>query len=111
MSKCKHISCNHKDKIWISEENSYDIKRHPWCINCGVVKNISTDRPKKLGFWMNILSRLSNSHKIKKCQIRLISKELQESDLFNDLYSISGSSQKKLFLGVIKKYTNLNLLV
>ena len=102
MSVCKHESCGRECRVWLPIENVFsDIVPHPWCKNCGVIKNISDDRPKELGYWINILSRISNQYKLKKVQTRLVSKYLESNNNFNDLYGITGSAQKKEFIRAI----------
>jgi hypothetical protein len=79
---------------------------HPWCTKCGVIKNISDDRPKKLGYWMNELSRLAKNRSFSQSQVRLIAKSLQSHESFHDLFGVNGSVQEKIFLKIVKKYTH-----
>lgn len=112
MTVCSHESCSRENKQWLpmSTDNYQrdDVKLHPWCIHCGLVKNISDDRPHELGFWMNNLSKIADQFYLKQVQKRLISKELNSNKLFNDYYGITGSSQKNLFKKIVKKYCNIN---
>jgi len=107
---CPHKSCSHEENIWLPRENNpgSDAALHPWCLNCGLIKNISDDRPKEFGYWMNILSRISHHFSMTQCQKRLITKELQSCEEFEDLYGITGSSQKEMFVRTLQKYYNLN---
>jgi hypothetical protein len=82
---------------------------HPWCVRCGLIKNISDDKPKEIGYWMNILSRISYQFSIAQCQKRLIAKELDSCEEFEDLYGITGSSQKEMFVRTIQKYCSLSI--
>jgi len=107
---CSHESCCHEDKIWLPLESNHaseDVLHH-WCIHCGLIKNISEDRPKKIGYWMNILSKISYHFSFAQCQKRLIAKELDSCKEFVDLYGITGSSQKEMFVRTIQKYCNLS---
>ena len=106
---CSHESCNHEENIWLPRENNLgsDVALHPWCLHCGLVKNISDDRPKKIGYWMNILSKLSYRFSIPQCQRRLIALELNTSEEFTDLYGITGSAQKEFFTNIVKKYYSI----
>ena len=86
MTSCSHTSCNKDKRIWLPE-GSYtrsDVKLHPWCINCGTVKNISDDRGHKLGYWMNVLSNIANRFSLKQVQKRCIAKDLLAHEHFND---------------------------
>ena len=110
MAKCTHRSCNGEKRSWlpIEEYSGADVKLHPWCVHCGVVKNISEDRGHKIGYWTNILSKIAERFSIKQIQKRLIAKELTSHELFNDTYCITGFSQKELFKKIVKKYCNIN---
>ncbi len=106
---CSHKNCCHEEKIWLPQEPSHtseDVLHH-WCIRCGLVKNISEDRPKNIGYWVNILSRLSHRFSIAQCQKRLIIKEMQSNEEFGDLYGLTGSSQKEFFIDIVKKHCNI----
>ena len=106
---CSHENCNQEEKILIPIENNRGSETafHPWCIHCGLIKNISEDRPKKIGYWMNVLSELSYRFSIPQCQKRLIAKELQTCEEFEDSYGLTGSSQKEFFINVVKKYSTI----
>ena len=112
MTLCLHESCSRENNMWLPlpKDDQYrtDLKLHPWCKHCGLVKNISDDRPHELGYWTNILSRIGNRFYLKQIQKRMISKELTSNKWFNDLYGITGSSQKNLFKKIVNKYCNIN---
>jgi hypothetical protein len=98
----KHENCGVTENIWLPymyEERSRGLKPHPYCIHCGMVKNISTDRAKPMGYYTNMLARMS----ITKVQLRLIVKEL-ECICFDDPYSLTRSDQEKVFNQVVQKY-------
>ncbi len=99
---CKHESCGVMENIWLPyryDGRSRGLKSHPYCIYCGVVKNISADKAKPMGYYTNRLARMS----ITKVQVRLIVKEL-ERIYFDDLYSLTRSDQEKVFSQVVQKY-------
>ncbi len=98
----KHESCGVTENIWLPyryDERSRGLKPHPYCIHCGMVKNISSDRAKPMGYYTNMLARMS----ITKVQLRLIVKEL-ERICFDDPYSLTRSDQEKVFNQVVQKY-------
>lgn len=98
----KHESCGVTENIWLPykyEGRSRGLKPHPYCIHCGMVKNISSDRAKPMGYYTNMLARMS----ITKVQLRLIVKEL-ERICFDDPYSLTRSDQEKVFNQVVQKY-------
>ena len=105
MANCKHECCGTAEKVWLPYElegRSRGLKPHSYCIHCGVVRNISPDRAKPMGYYMNILARLG----ITKVQIRLIAKELERVD-FDDAYSTTRSEQKEVFISVVKKHSKV----
>ena len=111
MSKCSHLICGREDMVWlpVTESNNYSVEKHSWCRHCGLVKNISDDRPHKIGYWMNLLSYISNHYNLTQCQKRLIAKEIQDSDYLDDTFGTYGSHQKLRFKKIIKKYANVNI--
>jgi len=107
MAHCKHKSCGAAEKVWLSYEfegRSRGLKPHSYCIHCGVIKNISSDRAKPLGYYTNILARMP----ITKIQMRLIIKDLEARD-FDDVYSMTGSEQEKVFSSVVQKYCGVRV--
>ncbi|MDD5474851.1 MAG: hypothetical protein PHU34_12020 [Candidatus Methanoperedens sp.] len=80
------------------------LKSHPYCIKCGAVKNISSDRAKPSGYFMNILSHLP----VTKVQVRLIAKDIEELGDFDDGFSISSFLQEQIFINLVKKYSSLS---
>jgi hypothetical protein len=107
--------CIHKDseKTWLPRLDNHILVPHPICSKCGFVKNVTRDKGRKMGYYINVLYRIKGGIEKKKVgklteiQIRLISKELEKTEAFQDPYSIKGSTQDRLFVETVKKYTNL----
>ncbi|OYT28647.1 hypothetical protein B6U98_04280 [Thermoplasmatales archaeon ex4572_165] len=110
MQNCEHSVCGRENRVWLptTKPRYGSIEKHPWCLNCGLVKNISDDQPKSIGYWMNLLSIISTDHDLKQVQKRLIAKEIEDSDIFHDSFGSFGSDQKKTFIGILKKYILLS---
>ena len=108
---CSHKSCGLENRVWLHTSDGFrtEIALHPWCIHCGLVKNISDDKARKLGYWINILSIISERFSLKQVQKRIISKEIVAHQCFNDNYGITGSMQKELFKKIVKKYCNVDM--
>ena len=106
---CSHKSCGIEQRIWlpVRSDGKSEVVPHPWCVRCGMIKNISSDRAKRMGYWINILSSISDHFNITQAQKRLVVKELESYDGFDDVYSMTYSSQQKIFIEVVKKYFNL----
>jgi hypothetical protein len=106
---CCHESCGFEERIWLPERLSTksDVALHQWCVLCGVIRNISDDRPKKIGFWINVLSRIAKRFSLTETQKRLMVKEIESNECFEDLYGTTGSAQREVFIKAIEKYCNL----
>jgi len=86
---------------------------HPYCGDCGTVKNVSSDRGRKLGYFITSLSRLkkrlgNKGYRVTDVQIRLISKELEEFPEFTDYWWITFSRQRELFVEIVRKYIRVS---
>ena len=106
MADCKHECCGTAEKVWLPYElegRSRGLKPHSYCIHCGVVRNISPDRAKPMGYYMNILARLG----ITKVQIRLIAKELERIQDFDNVNSMTRSEQEEVFINAVKKHSKV----
>jgi hypothetical protein len=119
---CYHKSCGREERVWLPRDiktsdfmkfngKSFrydDVALHHWCIKCGCIKNISDDRPKKIGYWINLLSAITKKYKITQTQKRLICKELGSYEFFDDIYGITGSAQREIFIKTVRKYCGIN---
>ena len=120
MVVCSHESCGREQRVWLPKNinilgnmrnkgssGTSDIALHHWCVLCGCVKNISEDRARKMGYWINVLSKIAQHYSVTQSQKRLVVKELESYGCFDDLYGTTGSAQKEAFVKVVKKYCNL----
>ncbi len=110
--KCDHVDCGNTEKVWLPyvlRERPIVLKSHPYCIQCGMVKNIGSDRAKGTGYFINALSLMEKHLKIpgSSVRMRLVVKELEKIDDFEDAYSMSKYAQEKIFIEIIKKFYNL----
>ena len=102
--------CEHKsygEKAWLPFEYQgrlRGLKAHPVCSECGLVKNVSSDRPKPLGYYLNILGQLAKVYSISRVQIRLISRELM---CLEDSYGFCRDQQEEVFKETILKYAKV----
>lgn len=106
MADCEHKSCSSSEKVWLPyyyDGRERGLKPHPYCRDCGLIKNLSSDRPRAIGYYMNVLSELSKSYKIAQIQMRLISQDFDRRGL-NDSYGMDRLQQEKLFMDIVKKY-------
>ena len=109
MISCNHDSCGREKRVWLPTVDSLsEIALHPWCKHCGLVKNISDDRAHRLGYWMNILSQVANHFSLKEVQKHLIAKHLESHDCFDDVYSVTGSTQREVFVKTVSRICGLS---
>lgn len=109
---CAHKSCSNISKVWlpfVASDKLCGLKSHLYCIHCGAVKNISTDRPKKIAYYINSLINIDKRIlKLTKVQIRLIVKDLEGIRDFEDAYSMTRHAQEKTFIKIVKNYCNIS---
>ncbi len=101
-------------KEWLPRLDNELAVLHPFCGECGIIKNITNDRARKLGHFANVLyeikTHLENrkSERFTEAQMRLIIKRLQGTEGFEDAYWMHYSVQKSIFLDAVSAYTRLS---
>jgi hypothetical protein len=104
------LVCEHKsygEKAWLPYEYRgmhRGLKQHPVCSECGLIKNVSSDRTKPIGHYINILIQLAEAYSLTRVQIRLISRELK---CLEDAYGFCRHQQEEVFKETILKYTRI----
>lgn len=121
--RCAHKECTKDKQEWLPVENevisikkTQQLKKHPFCENCGLVKSIRMDRAKPIGFYTNIISDirdyLSKEHrrtrgfmpKMTAVQMRVIINELAELPDFEDDFIRNRREQVDIFVKIMKKH-------
>lgn len=107
-SDCSHTTSQQRD--WLPSTNDL-LKPHPYCQKCGTVKNVSSDRGKKLGYFVNAIHSMKDhldkkNYKISQAQIRLVLKEFVSEDL-DDEYSTPFSTQREGFIRITRNYLHV----
>jgi hypothetical protein len=109
---CSHESCGNLDKVWLPfmvNNQLNGLKPHPFCVHCGVIKNISQEKLRNVGFYMNVLARIDKHiARITKSQMRLIAWEIEKNDDFHDTYAMTRDAQDVIFINVVTKYCNVS---
>lgn len=109
MSGCEHKLSGSREKIWLPyyfEGRERGLKPHPYCTECGLVKNLSSDRPRSVGYFMNLIADLGEHHKIAKTQIRLIALEMDRLNL-DDKFGMDRRQQEDLFVNITVRILNV----
>lgn len=112
MSSCSHTVCGREHRIWVPMDTSRyaSIQRHPYCTLCGVVKNISDDQSKGIGYWMNKLALISSQLDLTQCQKRRIAKDLERHEYLHDTFGAFGSGQQEVFLKIVSKHCDISMI-
>ncbi len=106
---CIHKSCGDKEMVWLQFKSrglECGLKPHCFCTECGLVKASNSDKPKRLGYYINIVTDMGKKVKITKVQKRLISLELQKAEI-DDIYGMDKHLQESLFIDTVRKYVNV----
>jgi hypothetical protein len=106
---CDHLSCGSTEKGWLPytyRGRDRGLKPHTYCVKCGLVRNPSTERPRSVGYYINLISALSSLYKVTQVQIRLIVHEMERLGL-DDSYGIDRHQQEKLFLDILRRHLNV----
>ena len=109
MSNCEHKKSSSKEKIWLPYSyrgRNRGLKPHPFCTECGLIKNLSSDRPRSIGFYMNIIAELGKHYKIAKVQTRLIALEM-EKQVLDDKFGMDRQQQEILFVEITTRVLNV----
>ncbi|MGD0951595.1 MAG: hypothetical protein ABR985_04250 [Methanotrichaceae archaeon] len=109
MEGCVHKDCGTGEKVWMPyffKGRVRGLKPHPYCSECGLVKNLSSERPRQIGYFINLISELGKQYKIAKVQVRLMVLEMQKQGL-QDSYGMDRQQQEKLFLEIAKRCLNV----
>ena len=109
MSGCEHQISGSKEKIWLPyyyEGRDRGLKPHPFCTECGLIKNLSSDRPRSIGYFMNVIAELGEHYKIAQVQTRLIAQEMEKQSM-DDRFGIDRQQQEKLFIEITTRILNV----
>jgi hypothetical protein len=109
MSGCEHRISGSREKVWLPyyyEGRDRGLKPHPFCTECGLIKNLSSERPRSVGFFMNVIAELSKRYRIAKVQIRLIALEMEKQSL-EDKFGMDRLQQEKLFIEITTRTLNV----
>ena len=123
MSRCDHCDSPISESQWhpkragVRGHDRDGISQHrPHCTKCGMVRNISSDTAKGLGYYTNILALIRERVNIQSkrtgsivarfttSQMRMIIKELEADEEFEDRYIKDRRQQKERFIEAVRKY-------
>ncbi|MBM4250284.1 MAG: hypothetical protein FJ149_12880 [Euryarchaeota archaeon] len=111
-SSCLHEDCGHRERLYSPPFDRritrVPVQRFPYCLNCGKLKNVSSDKAKMAGWFTNLLRVVNHnialSHgKITQAQQRLIISDIERVADFEDRYHMTRSAQLDLFFVAIHR--------
>ena len=82
------------------------LKPHPYCTECGLIKNLSSERPRGIGYFMNVIAELGEHYRIAQVQTRLIALEMEKQSM-DDSFGIDRQQQEKLFIELTTRILNV----
>lgn len=109
---CTHHPAPPGRTVWLKplnrEANTNPVLLHGWCLECGAVRNEGGDRPKRIGYFVNVLGRLSRWLErerrrgvgvplITEVQKRLIVEDLINDERFVDMFDVTRAIQVEAF--------------
>jgi hypothetical protein len=109
MSRCEHQKSGSREKIWLPyyyKDRDRGLKPHPFCTECGLINNLSQDRPRSIGFFMNAIAELGKNYKIAQVQTRLIALEMEKQAL-DDTFGMDRQQQEMLFVEIAVRILNV----
>jgi len=109
MSGCEHKISGSREKIWLPyyfEGRERGLKPHPYGTECGLIKNLSSEKPRSIGYFMNIIACLGNHYKIAQIQKRLIALDMERLAL-DDKFGMDRMQQEDLFVEITTRILNI----
>lgn len=116
----EHADCGHEDMVWLppssKEVEQRPLARKSFCLKCGLVRNVGSDRARPIGFWtaaiVRIRAALEREHrrspgaiaKLPAAQVRLILRDMIATPGFDDPYAMTKTAQVELVWRAIRKY-------
>jgi hypothetical protein len=118
---CIHVTAARRETIWLPPDDKRITKapmqRRLYCLDCGRIKRKGTDKPRKIGYWINVMSEYVDSYiakerrrgvhvpRITDVQKRLIIQHMEEDEAFNDFYDSSLSIQLERFNAILLQHS------
>ena len=103
------------EKIWmpVYQDEDKKLAKHDWCLDTGIIKNLSGEEAKPKGFYISVLNKMKyilehnlghsrGAPKFPEAQIKLILKDLDKIDGFYDKWWRTESSQLEAFISVVQ---------
>ena len=105
-----HRDCGSRDRRWLPREPRAESTAapHPFCIQCGTVKDLTLPRAKPLGYYLSGVAHLSEHlersplhPKLVQVHRHLITSRLAARPEFEDPYGTPGQAQLEAYVQVV----------
>ncbi len=105
-----HSDCGSRERLWLPAERraAATAIRHPFCLECGEVKNLTMPHAKPLGYYLDGLAHLKESlehsvthDRLVQVQTHLIAQRLRTRPEFEDSYGTPGSVQLEAYVRTV----------
>ena len=109
MTGCEHQISGSKEKVWLSnyyQGRDRGLKPHPYCKECGLIRNLSSDGPRGIGYFLNVIAELGKHYEIARVQKRLIVQEMEKQSMC-DRFGIDRQQQEELFIEITTRILNV----
>jgi hypothetical protein len=103
-------SCDIREKVCQTQEpgnRQCELVTRPCGSEKSQIKGPSSDKPKRLGYYINVIANMSKEIRISKSQMRLIVLDLEKKNI-DDIVSMDKCRQEKLFIDTVRRYVNIN---
>jgi hypothetical protein len=117
---CIHKPVSSQDAVWLPPHDKSDshipAQRRVYCLGCGSIKYQGSDKAKRLGFFMNLLSKINEQinkenrrgvthvKSITAVQKRLMTREMEANDIFMDPWVSTRKLQLAVFRRILRRY-------
>jgi len=107
----RHEDCGPRQRVWLPKDRGAESSatRHPYCIICGTVKDLSLPRAKPLAYYLGGLASLKRhleaaegGPKLAQVQSHIIAVRLAARPEFEDPYATPGRMQLTAFVDVVR---------
>ena len=111
----EHNPAPPSERIWmpVYQDDDKKLAKHDWCLDTGIIKNLSGEEAKPKGFYVSVLNKMKyilerdlghsrGAPKFPASQIKLILKDLDKIDGFYDKWWRTESSQLEAFIRVVQ---------
>ena len=111
----EHNPAPPSERIWmpVYQDEDNKLAKHDWCLDTGIIKNLSGEEAKPKGFYVSVLNKMKyilandlghsrGAPKFPDSQIKLILKDLDKIDGFYDKWWRTESSQLEAFIRVVQ---------